>query len=82
MAKKSKSKEKAISNLNKARGMIGKMIKMTESGDYCISIMQQNLETVSILKSTRQLIAKANLEECLKEVAFEEFLSASRMLNR
>jgi len=58
--------QKSIVNFKKARSSLDKIIKMTESGEYCIDIMQQNLAVIGLLKSANQMIMENHLGSCFK----------------
>lgn len=58
--------EKTLTNFKKARSHLDKIIKMTEDGEYCIDIMQQNLAVVGLLKSAHQMLMEGHLNSCFK----------------
>ncbi|MCK4892299.1 MAG: metal-sensing transcriptional repressor [Candidatus Pacebacteria bacterium] len=60
-------KEKTIINLKKAQSLISKIIKMSESNEYCIDIMQQNLAAIGLLKSANQMLMEGHLNNCFKK---------------
>jgi len=39
---------------------------MTENGEYCINIMQQNLAVIGLLKSAHQMLMENHLNSCFK----------------
>ena len=57
-------KEKKLINFKKAKSHITKIIKMIESGDYCIDIMQQNLAVIGLLKSANLKLLENHLHTC------------------
>ncbi len=59
-------RKKTLINFKKAQSLIGKIIKMTESGEYCMDIMQQNLAAVGLLKSAHQMLLEGHLNSCFK----------------
>ena len=63
----SNQKEKTLINFKKAQGSIAKIIKMVESNEYCISIMQQNLAVIGLLKSAHQMLMEGHLNTCFKK---------------
>lgn len=63
-------KEKTLINFKKAQSHLAKIIKMTEDGEYCINIMQQNLAVIGLLKSAHQMLMEGHLNTCFKN-AFE-----------
>ncbi len=50
-----------------ARGHLGKVIKMTEEGVYCIDILHQSTAVQSALKSVDELILRNHLETCVAD---------------
>ncbi|PIW76293.1 MAG: hypothetical protein CO001_02095 [Candidatus Portnoybacteria bacterium CG_4_8_14_3_um_filter_40_10] len=60
------SKQDALINFKKAHTHLGNIIKMTESGEYCINIMQQNLAVLGLLKSAHQMLMENHLNTCFK----------------
>ena len=60
-------KQKALVAFKKAQGQINKVIKMTEDGNYCIDVMQQNLAAIGLLKSAHQLLLENHLDTCFKD---------------
>ncbi len=59
-------RETALTNFKKAHSHLGKVIKMTENGEYCISVMQQNLAVIGLLKSAHQMLMENHLNTCFK----------------
>jgi len=59
-------REKALLNFKKSKSLLEKITKMTESGEYCIDIMQQNLAVIGMLKSAHQLLMEGHLNSCFK----------------
>lgn len=59
-------KEKIIVGLKKANTLLTRVIRMTEQGDYCIDIMQQNLAVIGLLKSAHQTLMENHLHTCFK----------------
>ena len=57
---------KTLTNFKKAKSHIEKVIKMTEDGQYCIDIMQQNLAVIGLLKSAHQMLMEGHLNTCFK----------------
>jgi len=60
------NKQKTLINFKKARSHIDKIIKMIESGEYCINVMQQNLAVIGLLKSAHQMLMEGHLNSCFK----------------
>ena len=59
-------KQKTLINFKKAQSLISKIIKMIETDQYCISIMQQNLAVIGLLKSAHQMLMENHLNTCFK----------------
>ncbi len=59
--------KKSLSQLKKAEGMLKKVIRMIESGDYCIDILQQSLATTGLLKAANKTILENHLNSCFKK---------------
>jgi len=85
--------KKTLINFKKAHSLIGKIIKMEESNEYCIDIMQQNLAAVGLLKSAHQMLMKGHLNTCFrkamatknekrKQEMIEEILKVSKLANK
>lgn len=60
------TKEKALINFKKTSSLLEKIIKMTENGDYCIDIMQQNLAAIGMLRSAHAMLMEGHLNSCFK----------------
>lgn len=60
-------KQKSLSQLKKAGGMINKIISMIEEDRYCIDILQQTLAANGLLKSANKIILENHLNSCFKE---------------
>ena len=58
---------KTLINFRKAQSLTSKIIKMVESGEYCINIMQQNLAVIGLLKSAHQMLMENHLNTCFKK---------------
>jgi len=50
--------------LKKADSHLRNVIKMVENGEYCISILQQNLAVIGLLKSANNKILERHLNSC------------------
>ncbi len=59
-------KQDALINFKKAHSHLANIIKMTEQGEYCINIMQQNLAVIGLLKSAHQMLMENHLNTCFK----------------
>jgi len=86
-------KEKALVNFKKAQSHLDKVIKMTESGDYCIDVMQQNLAVIGLLKTAHQMLMENHLKNCFasamqrgnqkkKDEMTEEILAVTKFFNK
>ena len=62
-----KNKQKALIGFKKAQSLISKIIKMVESGEYCINIMQQNLAVIGLLRSAHEMLMENHLNSCFKD---------------
>jgi CsoR family transcriptional regulator, copper-sensing transcriptional repressor len=60
-------KQKTLVNFKKAQSLLSKIIKMTEGGEYCINIMQQNLAAIGLLRSAHQMLMENHLNTCFKK---------------
>ena len=61
-----KNKKNIIVAFKKARSLTDKLAEMTENGDYCIDIMQQNLAVIGLLRSAHQQLMANHLQTCFK----------------
>ncbi len=61
-----RDKQDILTNLKKAKSLTEKIIQMTEEGEYCIDIMQQNLAVIGLLKSAHQMLLAGHLNSCFK----------------
>ena len=59
-----KKDEQILIGLKKARTHLAKVILMVEAGEYCVSIMQQNLAVVGLLKSANDKLLARHLSSC------------------
>lgn len=80
-------------NFKKAKSLTEKLIAMTENGDYCIDIMQQNLAVIGLLKSAHQMLLDGHLNSCfknamasknekLKQRMVDEILKVNKLANK
>jgi len=88
-----KNKEKIIINFKKSRSLLTRIIKMAESDQYCISIMQQNLAAIGLLKSAHQMLMERHLNSCFKKAMetknekrkqemIKEILTVTKLFNK
>lgn len=59
-----KEDEQILIALKKARTHLAKVILMVEEGEYCVSIMQQNLAVTGLLKSANDKLLARHLSSC------------------
>jgi DNA-binding FrmR family transcriptional regulator len=59
-------KEKTLINFKKAGSLLQKITEMTENGEYCINIMQQNLAVIGLLRSANEMLMENHLNTCFK----------------
>jgi len=80
-------------NFKKAQSSIAKIIEMIEGDEYCISIMQQNLAVIGLLKSAHQMLLENHLNTCFKKAIgsnndkkkkemTEEILKVTKLFNK
>ena len=60
-------KQKTLINFKKSYGLLSKIIKMLESDEYCIKIMQQNLAVIGLLRSAHEMLMENHLNTCFKK---------------
>lgn len=60
-------KERTLHRLKIARGHLNKVIKMVESGDYCIDVLHQSQAVQKALKETDNLILENHLNTCVAD---------------
>jgi DNA-binding FrmR family transcriptional regulator len=60
------NKEKALIGFKKAHSLLAKIIDMTEKGEYCMDIMQQNLAVIGLLRSAHEMLMENHLNSCFK----------------
>lgn len=86
-------KAKALLNFKKAQSLMTKIIEMVEANEYCISIMQQNLACLGLLKSAHQSLMENHLHTCfknamaaknnkIKQAMTEEILQVTKLANK
>ena len=61
-----KEKQNILIAFKKAHSLSDNLIKMTEAGEYCVNIMQQNLAVIGLLKSAHQQLMANHLNTCFK----------------
>lgn len=86
-------REKALISFRKAHSHLNNIIKMVEDGHYCISVMQQNLAVIGLLKSAHQTLMENHLHGCFtnavlsnnkkkQEEMVEEIIKVSKLANK
>lgn len=89
----SKNKEKALISFKKAHSLLAKIIDMTESGEYCVDIMQQDLAVIGLLRSAHEMLMENHLNSCFanamasknekkKKEMTSEILKVTRLFNK
>lgn len=87
------TKKKTLINFKKAQSLIEKIVKMVESNEYCINIMQQNLAVLGLLKSAHQMLMENHLNTCFKkamaarnekrkQAMIDEILKVTKLFNK
>lgn len=56
--------QKIITALKKAHSHLSNVISMVENQEYCISIMQQNLAVIGLLRSANGTLLERHLNSC------------------
>lgn len=85
--------QKALIGVKKARTHLNNVIKMIETGEYCIDIMQQNLAVIGLLKSAHQSLLENHLSSCfksamqtknekIKQKMIKEILTVTKLFNK
>lgn len=86
-------KDRSLIALKKTRGLLDKIIKMSEDKEYCIDIMQQNLAAIGLLKSAHQSLMEGHLKSCftnamqsknekIKKEMTKEILQVTKLSNK
>jgi len=87
------SKQKTLINFKKAHSLLAKIITMSESDEYCINIMQQNLAVIGLLRSAHETLMENHLNTCFKKAIStgnekkkqemtEEILKVTKLFNK
>lgn len=58
------TKERTLHRLKIARGHLDKVIRMVETGDYCIDVLHQSQAVQHAIKETDNLILENHLNTC------------------
>lgn len=63
---KKELKPKVLAQLNRAEGMLKKVIQMLEEDRYCIDVLQQSSAVIGFMKSANRLLLQNHLDSCFK----------------
>jgi DNA-binding FrmR family transcriptional regulator len=61
------AQRKVVHRYKIAQGHLNKVIKMLESGEYCINVVHQSLAVQSALKKADAVVLKNHLESCVAD---------------
>lgn len=61
------TRERTLHRLKIARGHLDKVIRMVESGDYCIDVLHQSQAVQKAIKETDNLILENHLNTCVAD---------------
>ncbi len=64
---KNKTQNSIIHRYRIAYGHLKKVIKMIDSGDYCVDIVHQSLAVQAALKKADHMVLKNHLETCVSD---------------
>ncbi len=64
-----KNNDKTLISLKKARSTLDKVISMIEQDKYCISVIQQNLAVIWLVKSSNLQLLEGHLSCCFVDAA-------------
>jgi len=87
------NEQKLLINYKKAKSSLERIIEMTENGEYCIDIMQQNMAVIGLLKSAHKQLMESHLNSCFKHAMkttnekrkdemIDEILKVTNLLNK
>ena len=90
---KDEGKKKIITGFKKASSSLSKIIDMVEKDHYCISVMQQNLAVIGLLRSAHEALMANHLNTCFrsamsskdddrKQQMIEEILKVTNLYNK
>lgn len=88
-----KNREKVLVNYRKAKGLLEKLIGMTEDGKYCVDIMTQNLAVAGLVRSAQEMLLEDHLNSCFRaamqagnekkeRAMIDEILTVTRLSNK
>lgn len=84
---------KVLLNYKKTKGLLEKLIMMTEADAYCVDLMKQNLAAVGLLRSAQAMLMEDHLNSCFrgamesgsekkKQEMIGEILTVTRLNNK
>lgn len=84
---------RVLLNYKKAKGLLEKLISMTEEEAYCVDLMKQNLAAVGLLRSAQEMLMEDHLNSCFrsameagsekkKQEMIGEILTVTRLSNK
>jgi CsoR family transcriptional regulator, copper-sensing transcriptional repressor len=90
---KEDKKKKMLINFKKASSLLAKVTGMVEKDCYCISVMQQNLAIIGLLRSAHEMLMENHLNTCFrsamasknekkKQQMTEEILKVTSLYNK
>lgn len=88
-----KNRERVLVNYRKAKGLLERLIAMTEDGKYCVDIMTQNLAVAGLIRSAQEMLLEDHLNSCFrgametggakkKQAMIDEILAVTRLNNK
>lgn len=60
------NRDKVLLNYKKTKGLLEKLILMTEKETYCVDLMKQNLAAVGLLRSAQAMLMEDHLNSCFR----------------
>lgn len=87
------NRSRVLLNYKKTRGLLEKLIAMTEKDAYCVDLMKQNLAAVGLLRSVQTMLMEDHLNSCFrgamesgsekkKQEMIGEILTVARLSNK
>lgn len=59
--------DSVLHRLKIARGHLNKVIKMVETGDYCVDVIHQSMAVQAALRETDQVVLRNHMETCVAD---------------
>lgn len=86
-------KQKTLISFKKANSLLSNIIGMVKDDHYCMSIMQQNLAVIGLLRSAHEALMENHLNTCFKKAMTtkntqrkrqmtEEILKVTKLFNK